>query len=113
MKLLLIFLIGVTLANSQTALSSCEKYQDLLSRLVNRGPSTVAFVNHLWAFSEMLLKPTNQSYLGCFQDYYRQRMFRGYNKIDGVNMTNKLCIQMCKENGFVYAGTQNGYLQRF
>lgn len=52
---------------------------------------------------------TRGKYLGCFQDNFLQRAFRGYFGED-ANLTIEKCIDMCTFYRFVYAGFHGPYV---
>uniref|UniRef100_A0A336LYF3 CSON008011 protein n=1 Tax=Culicoides sonorensis TaxID=179676 RepID=A0A336LYF3_CULSO len=102
-------LLTLTVTVNSKNLDKISMVQELKLKVQNLKPDDL-FVQTLYNFYEYLEEKSvsNENYVGCFQDYYCQRMFRGYAKNDTLHMTNKLCIDICKNFGFVYSGTQFG-----
>lgn len=60
-------------------------------------------------------KKQSGTYIGCYKDYQTALAIFGISlpgrdingfAVEGDNMTNELCVSICKEKGFSYAGTQ-------
>ncbi|ESN96123.1 hypothetical protein HELRODRAFT_163153 [Helobdella robusta] len=52
--------------------------------------------------------PISPGYLGCYVDDANNRDLDVLMKNDVTSMTSELCINLCVQNGYAYAGLQNG-----
>lgn len=126
MKILLVFCLTFALVDFVCSMKSgCDtetglKWKTFLSELATIDTQDTFFVNNMFEFLKLLRHQKERlgsnlnhgsyiEYLGCFQDYNHQRMWRGYTKSEEDHMTANSCIQICKDFGFVYAGTQARY----
>lgn len=46
--------------------------------------------------------------LGCYRDSFTFKILNGSSQTGLTDLTNDGCIQMCANQGFAYAGTENG-----
>lgn len=117
MRVLIIICLAVVAAANQPTkpLESDEKWKMFLADVEKVDSKDSYFVNNLIEVLKLLKKTSSYQggsggeYLGCYQDYTLQRMFRGFAKPDKNHMTLESCMNICKIFGFVYFGTQAGY----
>uniref|UniRef100_A0A336LY59 CSON008012 protein n=1 Tax=Culicoides sonorensis TaxID=179676 RepID=A0A336LY59_CULSO len=102
-------LLTLTVTVISKDLDEISMVQELKLKVQNLKPGDL-FARTLYKFYEYMEEKSvsSENYVGCFQDYICQRMFRGYAKNDSLHMTNKACIDICKNFGFVYSATQTG-----